>query len=116
MILVTMPTIQQYYDVPIISIRNAILPDLLTNASKVQDWYLGEDQTEPDLRHVRPVTCLGRVNAENRKINAHGHKMQADLANAYINTQLCEIQHSPPISYDDSQLDPLPRVRVLGTS
>ncbi|KZV89861.1 hypothetical protein EXIGLDRAFT_838243 [Exidia glandulosa HHB12029] len=83
-----------YYDTPLISLRNALLPQLLDTREAGPNYFhrLGSGGT--DFNHINP----------------RGHQMLADLLIAYTQRQLCALSSSPlppdaAPSYDDLPLD-----------
>lgn len=91
----------QYYDIPIVSLRNVILHDALHNVTLVQDLFhqketpIGESLDAVDLRHL----------------SAKGHRLMGALVNAYIDSQLCQM--GPEAGPDDYAIEPLPRLRLM---
>ncbi|KAL7419164.1 hypothetical protein Q5752_006000 [Cryptotrichosporon argae] len=67
-------SLAQYYDLPVVSLRNPLLPRILKNHSMVYDWF-NNAGSEIDLRHL----------------GTYGHRVVGDLVSAYIDKQLCEM-------------------------
>lgn len=96
--------VANYYDTPIISLRNALLPQLLEARSAAPAYFARLHGGKPDFKHI----------------NNHGHKMLADLLIGYTERQLRAFEHSPtsPLStHSDAQLhvDPegVPALRLF---
>ncbi|WVQ85996.1 hypothetical protein IAT38_008164 [Cryptococcus sp. DSM 104549] len=94
--------VAQYYDIPTLSLRNAILPDVMKNHSLVREWFWVSPQDTVDIRHI------------SRK----GHDIMGRIGAAYIDSQLCEmdkyeagIPGADSMSIDELYpLEPLPRM------
>ncbi|KAJ3805717.1 hypothetical protein F5876DRAFT_69563 [Lentinula aff. lateritia] len=104
--------VAQYYDTPIVSVRNVLLPHILRSTelnpadTSVEDyWYYHNDDGSIDLRHL----------------GITGHRMLADLLISFTSRVACEAwreeqqQHAPAGSfiggfdwspYPDERLDP----------
>lgn len=68
--------IAQFYDTPIINLRNMLLPHILKDVSLDEHYFYVYDDGKVDFRHV----------------SVHGHKIMADLLSAYTQRQLCAIE------------------------
>ncbi|KAH7106458.1 hypothetical protein BKA62DRAFT_612217 [Auriculariales sp. MPI-PUGE-AT-0066] len=66
--------VAQYYDTPIVSLRNALLPQLFQNATVAPEYFTILNG-KPDLKHI----------------NNRGHGMLGELLAAYTQRQLCTI-------------------------
>ncbi|GFZ43067.1 hypothetical protein JCM24511_00785 [Saitozyma sp. JCM 24511] len=99
--------VAQYYDLPVISLRNAVLPAALGNASFVRElFHHFTEEPQDDLSDV-----------DTRHIDVLGHRLSAQLVNAYIDSQLCEMDRLEARAgiQDIDELYPspiLPRLRV----
>ncbi|WRT70476.1 uncharacterized protein IL334_007474 [Kwoniella shivajii] len=105
--------VAQYYDVPTISMRNPILPQVMKNTTMVRHLFHNRvqktDWTDPldeiDLRHL----------------SWQGHEMMGKLGSVYIDTQLCEMDRiesrfgpDEKINYDELYpVEPLPRAPLM---
>lgn len=45
-------------DIPSVSIRNPLLPQIFAHPELVEKWYGRDEKGEVDLRHVRPYHCF----------------------------------------------------------
>ncbi|GAA5869490.1 hypothetical protein JCM8547_001503 [Rhodosporidiobolus lusitaniae] len=63
----------QYFDVPVLSIRNWLLPHLMAHPDLAPDFFTRLTDGKPDLRHV----------------NALGHDALADMLTLYLDEQTC---------------------------
>ncbi|KAL7419165.1 hypothetical protein Q5752_006001 [Cryptotrichosporon argae] len=93
--------VSTFYDLPIVTLRNPVLPRILQNESLVNDWFVQEPD-RVDLRHVSRL----------------GHRVLGQLVNAYIDRQLCEMDiiEAEADTPDTDQLYPLhPIPRLLLT-
>ncbi|KAL7419490.1 hypothetical protein Q5752_006328 [Cryptotrichosporon argae] len=66
--------VASFYDLPLVTLRNPLLPRLLNNHSLAYDWYRMNGR-QLDASHL----------------NAYGHERVGDLIIAYIEQQLCEM-------------------------
>ncbi|GAW09144.1 capsule structure designer protein [Lentinula edodes] len=72
--------IAEYYDTPVISIRNVILPHILRSTqldssdTSVEDYWFEHDSNGIDLRHL----------------GLHGHRMLGDLLSSFTSRVACE--------------------------
>ncbi|ORY35911.1 hypothetical protein BCR39DRAFT_568808 [Naematelia encephala] len=91
-------SVSQYYDIPIISLRNAILPDILADNELVKTWFAYYGGFEP---------------ADNMKNfdKRHGHRLIGNLTSAYFDTVRCEMERDRPAKIDTT-IPPLPRLRL----
>ncbi|WVQ63079.1 uncharacterized protein L199_001230 [Kwoniella botswanensis] len=105
--------VAQYYDVPTVSFRNPVLPQVLQNTTLVRHLFHNRvkktEWTDPleeiDLRHL----------------SWQGHELMGKLASAYIDTQLCEMDKIESRLGDLEQLnyetlypiEPLPRAPLM---
>ncbi|WVR08401.1 hypothetical protein IAU60_005456 [Kwoniella sp. DSM 27419] len=105
--------VAQFYDVPTVSIRNPLLPQVMQNLTLVRDLFHHrvekDDWTDPtdgiDLRHL----------------SANGHRIMGKLATTYIDTQLCEMDRLEAGLSDAEKADvdrlypiePLPRAPLM---
>ncbi|KZV78310.1 hypothetical protein EXIGLDRAFT_43979 [Exidia glandulosa HHB12029] len=85
-----------YYDAPLISLRNALLPQLLETRSAAPSYFAKLHTGVTDFKHI----------------NNRGHQMLADLLIAYTQRQLCTLSHPTPApsssslpSYDNLPVD-----------
>ncbi|KAJ3786705.1 hypothetical protein GGU10DRAFT_418738 [Lentinula aff. detonsa] len=75
--------IAEYYDTPIISIRNVLLPHILRTTqlnpsdTSVEDYWFEHDSNGIDLRHL----------------SLHGHRMLGDLLKSFTSRVACEGWH-----------------------
>ncbi|OXG45645.1 hypothetical protein C359_00332 [Cryptococcus neoformans Bt120] len=96
--------IAQFYDLPVISLRNAAYRSVLQNESLIPEYFFVSEKGEIDTRHI------------SRK----GHNLMGRLGAAYIETQLCEMEKFvASIPGADSMtidqlypLEPIPRMQV----
>ncbi|BGP43285.1 hypothetical protein JCM10450v2_007435 [Rhodotorula kratochvilovae] len=65
--------LSQFFDVPIISIKNFLLPHFLANPDAAPDYFTKFWNGEPDFRHV----------------NIRGHNALADMISLYMHEQTC---------------------------
>lgn len=96
--------VAQYYDTPIVSTRNALLPLGFENQTRFAEWFGREGGKEVvpetlkgvDLRHFGPVA----------------HVFTGDLMSAYIDMQLCEMDklEARMGTTDVDKLYPLPQM------
>ncbi|RSH82182.1 hypothetical protein EHS25_006115 [Saitozyma podzolica] len=100
--------IAQYYDLPILSLRNVFLHEALANVSVIRELFHqksdapADDLSDVDLRHHSP----------------EGHRLLGQLASAYIDSQLCEMAKlEAKVDTTDIEVlypsPPLPRMRVV---
>ncbi|GJJ12747.1 hypothetical protein Clacol_006992 [Clathrus columnatus] len=68
-------TSAQYYDTPILSIRNFLVPYILKHA-ELDEYYFCKNKEGTDWRHV----------------DVHGHKVMADILIAYTQRQICAVE------------------------
>lgn len=99
----------QFYDVPVLSTRNAVLPFALANHSLLAEWFGGLNGKRPD-----PVTL---TNTDLRHFGVPMHMFAGDLMSAYVDMQLCEmdrLEARRPGAHRDElyPADPIPRVRL----
>jgi hypothetical protein len=98
----------QFYDLPVVSARNALLPLALKNHTLITEWFssnnfkpVENDLSNADLRHfAKPM-----------------HIFTGELMAAYIESQLCEMvrleYRRPRASADELYpIEPVPRVRL----
>ncbi|CAK9784892.1 hypothetical protein CC85DRAFT_271612 [Cutaneotrichosporon oleaginosum] len=98
----------QFYDLPVVSARNALLPLALQNHTLLTEWFasmnfkpIEDDLSNADLRHfAKPL-----------------HTVTGELMTAYIESQLCEmdrIEHRRPRATPEDlyPVEPVPRVRL----
>ncbi|CAD6574764.1 MAG: CAP64 protein product - [Tremellales sp. Tagirdzhanova-0007] len=76
--------VSQLYDIPTISMRNLILHDILNNSTMARDWFTKKSDVESDDFSDIDVRHISRV----------GHRLMADLVNAYIDVELCEMDNN----------------------
>ncbi|ORX41226.1 hypothetical protein BD324DRAFT_613723 [Kockovaella imperatae] len=98
--------VSQYYDLPVVSFRNLLLPTILRDNTLLRKWFSRrsdkeeENYGEVDLRHV----------------NKRGHRLAGDLVKAYLDTQICEVENLEKqrgyLSLDDFPVQPLPRLLI----
>jgi hypothetical protein len=48
-------TVAQYYDLPFISMRNTLLPLVLSNTSLLEEYFFIDNEIGVDTRHVNPL-------------------------------------------------------------
>ncbi|KAF8583190.1 hypothetical protein K439DRAFT_1661401 [Ramaria rubella] len=98
--------IAEYYDAPIISMRNMLVHHVLNNPHLDEYYFNKLPNGEPDWRHV----------------NAKGHKVMADLLTAYTQRQICAIErdNTQTTTYitdgtlpGTDGLDTIPRLRLF---
>ncbi|TNY17298.1 hypothetical protein DMC30DRAFT_357328 [Rhodotorula diobovata] len=65
--------LSQFFDVPVISIKNFLLPHLIANPDVVPDYFTKFYDGKPDTRHV----------------NINGHVALADMLSLYMHEQTC---------------------------
>ncbi|ODN99353.1 hypothetical protein L198_03195 [Cryptococcus wingfieldii CBS 7118] len=96
--------VAQSYDLPVLSLRNALYHEVLKNASLVNELFWVSPQGKTDLRHI----------------GEKGHNLMGRIGAAYVDSQLCEMEKyeaSIPGAKDMSldqlyPLEPLPRMQV----
>lgn len=96
--------IAQFYYLPVLSLRNAILNDMLKNNSLVSEYFFVHADGEVDLRHI------------SRK----GHNITGRIGAAYMDSQICEMdKYEQSIPGADSMsidelypVEPIPRMQV----
>ncbi|KIR24948.1 hypothetical protein I309_06232 [Cryptococcus deuterogattii LA55] len=96
--------IAQFYDIPILSLRNALLNDILKNNSLVTEYFFVHSNGEIDLRHI------------SRK----GHNILGRIGAAYMDSQICEMdKYEQSIPGADSlsidqlyPVEPIPRMQI----
>ncbi|EJD41058.1 hypothetical protein AURDEDRAFT_153366 [Auricularia subglabra TFB-10046 SS5] len=71
--------IANYYDTPVISMRNALLPQLLDARGFAPAYFAKLHNGNPDFKHI----------------NNRGHRMLAELLASFAQRQLCHISHEP---------------------
>lgn len=97
--------VAQYMDVPTISLQHAVMPQILRDEAYTKQVFVVHDDGRVDTRHI----------------SRWGHQKTADLVNAYLDTQLCEMDRleaaekkrtgRAEIDIDTLyKLDPLPRL------
>ncbi|ODN94804.1 hypothetical protein L198_04951 [Cryptococcus wingfieldii CBS 7118] len=92
--------VSQFYDIPIISLRGAILHDILANASLVPEYFIHHKDGSVDVRHI----------------SQKGHRVQGELGIAYLQTQVCEMGKREDLRikpYQRFHVAPLPRMRLM---
>ncbi|ODO02850.1 hypothetical protein I350_05691 [Cryptococcus amylolentus CBS 6273] len=96
--------ISQYYDLPTISLRNALYEQVLANSSIIPELFSIDRHGELDLRHI----------------NLKGHNLLGRMGAAYVDSQVCEMEkyedtfdRAEGMSLDELYpLAPLPRLRL----
>ncbi|KAJ3798564.1 hypothetical protein GGU11DRAFT_723053 [Lentinula aff. detonsa] len=72
--------VAQYYDTPILSLRNVLLPHILRSTqlnssdNSLEEYWFNHDQNGVDLRHI----------------SLHGHRMLGDLLKSFTSRVACE--------------------------
>ncbi|RXK39815.1 hypothetical protein M231_02870 [Tremella mesenterica] len=92
----------QYYDIPIVSLRNVLLPQALDNVTLVQELFVNKG----------PIEGESLENVDLRHLSGKGHALMADLVNAYIDGQRCAMDVGDSWE-EDYTLAPLPRLRLF---
>ncbi|KZV99952.1 hypothetical protein EXIGLDRAFT_831031 [Exidia glandulosa HHB12029] len=72
--------VAQYYDVPVISLRNALLPIIQRYPKKIEDYFVFYDPVFPevaDLLHLKAI----------------GHRVLAETTIAFLKRQKCILEH-----------------------
>ncbi|KAH7102217.1 hypothetical protein BKA62DRAFT_617848, partial [Auriculariales sp. MPI-PUGE-AT-0066] len=82
--------IAEYYDTPVISLRNALLPQLVETQSSIRSFFSAKRDGSVDAMHI----------------NAKGHQMAGELLTAYTQRQICAM----------AQQDTLASEYLIGTS
>lgn len=104
--------VANYYDIPVISLRNWLLPELLVDPSKKTDYFFGDrDGTGQHMDFLH--------------IGIDGHAALGEIINAMLDQQLClsNYGHSTtpssvsiaapwPNQYDGEAIDRIPRLRL----
>ncbi|KAJ3805715.1 hypothetical protein F5876DRAFT_81473 [Lentinula aff. lateritia] len=84
--------IAEYYDTPVISIRNVILPHILRSTqldssdTSVEDYWFEHDSNGIDLRHL----------------GLHGHRMLGDLLSSFTSRVACQAWREEQIQQSSS--------------
>ncbi|WWC72366.1 uncharacterized protein I206_106328 [Kwoniella pini CBS 10737] len=105
--------IAQFYDIPTVSIRNPLLPQVFKNTTEVRHLFHNRVK---DLAWKDPLEEI-----DLRHLSWQGHEIMGKLAAAYIDTQLCEMDKieaklGNPESIDYDKLypvEPLPRAQIM---
>ncbi|WVO17581.1 hypothetical protein L204_105278 [Cryptococcus depauperatus] len=96
--------VAQLYDLPTLSLRNALYPEVLRNSSLVDELFYVHPEGEVDTRHL------------SRK----GHNLMGRIGAAYIDSQLCEmnqyeasIPNAASVPVDQLYpITPMPRIQL----
>ncbi|OWZ35371.1 hypothetical protein C343_01038 [Cryptococcus neoformans C23] len=96
--------IAQFYDLPVLSLRNALLNDMLKNDSLINEYFFIHPEGDVDLRHI------------SRK----GHNVLGRIGAAYMDSQICEMdKYEQGIPGADSMsidqlypVEPIPRIQI----
>ncbi|KAF8587434.1 hypothetical protein K439DRAFT_1407534 [Ramaria rubella] len=98
--------IAEYYDSPVISVRNMLTHHILKNAHLDEYYFTKLGNGKPDWRHV----------------GVQGHRVMADVLAAYTQRQICAVErektHPTPYAGDGTLpgaegLDTIPRLRLF---
>jgi len=92
-------------DTPVISLRNALLPQILRANESRADYFTALPGGKVDFNHVSPCH-VNKMHAHFVQINHRGHEMAGDFLSAYTQRQLCAI----------AQQDLLDPVVITGTA
>ncbi|WVQ76532.1 hypothetical protein IAR50_006202 [Cryptococcus sp. DSM 104548] len=96
--------IAQFYDIPTLSLKNALYHQVLNNASLIPEIFTVQDDGEVDTRHL----------------GLKGHSLLGRIGAAYVDTQVCEMgafearfDHPERMSLDELYpIAPLPRMQL----
>ncbi|TYJ54164.1 hypothetical protein B9479_005175 [Cryptococcus floricola] len=96
--------IAQFYDIPTVSLRNALYHQVLANASLISELFIIKEDGEVDTRHL----------------GVKGHNLLGRIGAAYVDSQVCEMEkheanlHQPEqLSLDELYpIAPLPRMQL----
>nr|ODN86120.1 hypothetical protein L203_04238 [Cryptococcus depauperatus CBS 7841] len=96
--------IAQFYDLPILSLRNAVLNDIYRNESMIRDFFFVNSKGAVDTRHI----------------SRYSHSLLGRIGSAYMDSQLCEMDRyeaslSEPNSMTIDELypvEPIPRMQL----
>ncbi|WWC65459.1 uncharacterized protein I303_108077 [Kwoniella dejecticola CBS 10117] len=105
--------VAQFYDIPTVSIRNPLLPQVFKNTTEVRHLF---HNRKKDIAWKDPLEEI-----DLRHLSWQGHEIMGKLASAYIDTQLCEMDKieaklGNPASIDYDALypvEPLPRAQLM---
>ncbi|BEI80571.1 hypothetical protein CcaverHIS002_0111000 [Cutaneotrichosporon cavernicola] len=98
----------QYYDLPVVSARNVVLPSVLQNYTR-----LGQVFNTDDWKPMKPDLS----NADLRHFGKEMHIITGELMISYIESQLCEmdrLEYRRPDATSNElyPVDPIPRLRL----
>ncbi|EJD40564.1 SGNH hydrolase [Auricularia subglabra TFB-10046 SS5] len=82
-------SVANYYDTPVISLRNAVLPGILANPSSAPTYFGINKQGTPDYKHI----------------NARMHRALTDMLIHYLQAQICSLVRHPS---SDLRAEPVP--------
>lgn len=74
--------VNQFYDVPTLSLRNALLPLVPQNKSLIVDWFYNQSE-HPDADTFQGVDL--------RHLSSRGHEVAGDMMVAYMELQLAQM-------------------------
>ncbi|WWC92047.1 uncharacterized protein L201_007001 [Kwoniella dendrophila CBS 6074] len=103
--------IAQYYDVPTVSVRNPVLPQVLRNTTMVRHLFHNRVK---DLAWKDPLEEI-----DLRHLSWQGHELMGKIASTYIDKQLCEMDRieaalGDHIDYEKLYpIEPLPRAPIM---
>lgn len=86
--------VAQYYDVPVISIRNALLPILQRYPEKVKDYFIYFDPVFPDRTDLLHLSGLG-------------HRVLAETTISFLKRQKCILDNGRPTVPQNTTLFPI---------
>lgn len=99
--------IAEFYDTPVISLRDMVLPQIFKNVSLEEHYFHINQNNLVDFRHI----------------SVHGHTITADLLTAYTQRQLCAIEEERvrPNKFrsedgklpNPDELEDMPRLRLF---
>ncbi|KZV88437.1 hypothetical protein EXIGLDRAFT_722676 [Exidia glandulosa HHB12029] len=87
--------VANYYDTPVISLRNAVLPQIMADPESAPSYFSVTPKGGPDYKHI----------------NARMHRAFADILIHYLRAQICTVARRPQ-TQEDPALERIPQTTL----